>query len=106
MTTLFTALLSLAAVSLGLRTTGVMLSQRRHPLVRLVLSIVVGAIFVLVTLDVSRNLHMFELGLGLLASLAPVGVFDVAKWWYRWRLCARGQRNPILSPRKPHSRHR
>lgn len=86
MTTLFTALLCLAAVSLGLRTTSVMLSQRLHPLVRLLVSIVIGAIFVLVMLDVSRNLRVFELGLGVLASLAPVGVFDVAKWWYRWRL--------------------
>ena len=106
MSALFTALLCLAAVSLGLRTTSVMLSWRLHPLVRLVVSIVIGAIFVFVMLDVSRNLRVFELALGLLASLAPVGVFDVAKWWYRWRLRARGQRNPILSPRKPHSRLR
>ena len=88
MTTLFTALLSLAAVSLGLRTTGVMLGPRVHPLARLVLSIVIGAVFVFVALDVARNLRIVELGLGLLASLAPVGVFDVVKWWYRWRLQA------------------
>ena len=88
MTALFTALLSLAAVSLGLRTTGVMLGPRWHPLLRLAMSIAIGAVFVLVTLDVSRNLRIFELGLGLLASMAPVGVYDLVKWWYRWRLRA------------------
>jgi hypothetical protein len=86
MTTLFTALLSLAAVSLGLRTTGVILGARLHPLLRLAISIAIGAVFVLVTLDIARNLRVFELGLGLLASMAPVGVYDVVKWWYRWRL--------------------
>ena len=85
MSAFFTALMSLAAVSLGLRTTGVMPGPRLHPLVRLLVSIAIGAVFVFVTLDVSRSLHVFELGLGLLASLAPVGVFDLCVWWYRWR---------------------
>ena len=86
MSAFFTALLSLAAMSLGLRTTGVMLGPRLHPLLRLLVSFAIGAVFVLVTLDISRNLRVFELGLGLLASLAPVGVFDLVKWWYRWRV--------------------
>ena len=29
-------------------------------------------------------MSVFELGLGLLLSLSPVGVFDLVKWWFRW----------------------
>jgi hypothetical protein len=78
------ALLVLAALSLGLRTTSVLLSPRLHPIVRLVLSLVIGGIMTMALLELCRSYHVFELGLGLLASLSPIGVFDLAKWWFTW----------------------
>ena len=75
-------LLALAAVSLGLRTTSLLI-PRVHPLVRLAVSSVIGTIMVLATLQICDRYHVHDLGLGLLVSLAPVGVFDLAKWWYR-----------------------
>ena len=75
-------LLGLAAVSLGLRTTSV-LSPRVHPLLRLAVSSVIGTILVLATLQICDRYHVHDLGLGLLLSLAPVGIFDLAKWWFR-----------------------
>lgn len=79
------ALLTLAALSLGLRTTAVLLGPLVHPLIRLAVSAAAGALIVLVTLQLSESYRVFELGMGLLLSLSPVGVFDVAKWWLRWR---------------------
>ncbi len=76
------ALLALAAVSLGLRTTSVLI-PRVHPLVRLLVSIIIGIVFVLVTLQISDRYQVHDLGLGLLVSMAPVGIYDLAKWWYR-----------------------
>ena len=76
-------LLALAALSLGLRTTSVLLS-RVHPLLRMLVSIAIGTVFVMVTLQLSDRYQVHDLGLGLLVSLSPVGVFDVAKWWFRW----------------------
>ena len=78
-------LLGLAGISLGLRTTSVLLGSRVHPLARFVVSLVIGAALVLGTLEVCDNYHLFDLGMGLLLSLSPVGVFDLAKWWFRWR---------------------
>lgn len=75
-------LLGLAAVSLGLRTTSVLIS-RVHPLLRLVVSSVIGTILVLATLQICDRYRVHDLGLGLLLSLAPVGIFDLAKWWFR-----------------------
>lgn len=75
-------LLSLAAVCLGLRTTSVLI-PRVHPLLRLIVSIVLGTMFVIVTLQICDSYHVHDLGLGLLLSLAPVGIYDVAKWWFR-----------------------
>ena len=77
-------LLALAAVSLGLRTTSVLI-PRVHPLARMAASIIVGLIFVIVTLQICDRYGVHDLGLGLLVSLSPVGVFDAAKWWFRWR---------------------
>ena len=71
-----------AAVSLGLRTTSVLM-WRSHPMVRLAVSAVVGAILVLATLQVCDRYGVHDLGLGLLVSLSPVGVFDLAKWSFR-----------------------
>ena len=75
-------LLALAAVSLGLRTTSVLI-PRAHPLLRLAVSSVIGTILVLATLQICDRYHVHDLGLGLLLSLAPVGIFDLAKWWFR-----------------------
>ena len=76
-------LLALAAASLGLRTTSVLI-PRTHPAVRLLASMLIGVVFVIVTLQICDQYRVRDLGLGLLVSLAPVGVYDVVKWWYRW----------------------
>jgi hypothetical protein len=78
-------LLALAGASLGLRTTSVLLDARVHPLARFAVSVVIGAALVLATLEICDSYHVLDLGVGLLLSLSPVGVFDVAKWWFRWR---------------------
>jgi len=75
-------LLALAAVSLGLRATSLLI-PRVHPLLRLAASSVVGTILVLATLQICDRYRVHDLGLGLLISLAPIGIFDLAKWWYR-----------------------
>ena len=77
-------LLALAAVSLGLRTTSLLI-PRVHPLVRLFISGIIGTAMMMVTLQISDRYHVYDLGLGLLVSLSPVGVFDLVKWWYRYR---------------------
>lgn len=77
-------LLALAAVSLGLRTSSVLIPSV-HPLARMAASIIVGLIFVIVTLQICDRYGVHDLGLGLLVSLSPAGVFDLTKWWFRWR---------------------
>ena len=72
-------LLALAAVSLGLRTTSVLI-PRVHPLVRLAASLMIGAAFVVVALRISDRYFVHDLGLGLLISLSPVGLYDFTKW--------------------------
>jgi hypothetical protein len=79
------ALLLLAAMSLGLRTTSLLLDRSTHPLARLAVSLVAGGLITLVILEACDSYRVFEFGLGLLLSLSPVGVFDLAKWWYRWQ---------------------
>lgn len=76
-------LLALAAASLGLRTTSVLI-PRIQPLIRMLASILIGVVFVIVTLQICDRYRVRDLGLGLLLSLSPVGVYDVVKWWYRW----------------------
>lgn len=76
------ALLVLAAASLGLRVTG-LLFPRVPPMVRLIASLIIGAMFVVTTLQVSDRYQVHDMGLGLLVSLAPVGVYDLLKWWFR-----------------------
>jgi hypothetical protein len=83
MTWFMFALLVLAALSLGLRTTSVLIGARVHPIIRLLLSLLIGGIMTLALLELCRNYNVFEFGLGLLASLSPVGLFDVTKWWFR-----------------------
>ena len=77
-------LLGLAAASLGLRTTSV-LFPRIHPVVRLMVSMAIGVVFVIVVLQLAEKYFVYDMGLGLLLSLAPVGIFDLLKWWFRWR---------------------
>lgn len=84
MTAFMLALLVLAALSLGLRTTSVLVGPYVHPLIRLLLSLLIGGIMTLALLELCRSYHVFELGLGLMVSLSPVGVFDTAKWWFTW----------------------
>ena len=80
-----TGLVALAAISLGLRTTAVLLGPTVHPPGRLLLSIAAGALITMVILEIADNYGVIELALGLLLSLSPVGVFDLAKWWFTWR---------------------
>ncbi|HZL92125.1 MAG TPA: hypothetical protein VFB99_00725 [Vicinamibacterales bacterium] len=74
--------LALAAVSLGLRTTSLIIPNV-HPDVRLAVSGVIGTILVVATLQICERYRVRDLGLGLLMSVAPVGIFDLAKWWFR-----------------------
>jgi hypothetical protein len=82
MTWLMFALLALAALCLGLRTTAVLV-PRIQPFVRLLVSLLIGGTMTLAFLELCRSYQVFELGLGLMASLSPVGMFDLAKWWFR-----------------------
>ena len=82
MTWFMFALLVLAALCLGLRTTSLIVA-RLHPLMRLALAVFTGGILTMAILELCRSYQVFELGLGLLVSLSPVGVFDLAKWWFR-----------------------
>ena len=75
-------LLALAAMSLGLRSTW-LLMPRAGALVRLLAAAIVGTILTLATLQISDRYGVHDLGLGLLLSLSPVGAFDLLKWWYR-----------------------
>ena len=76
-------LLLLAAASLGLRTT-TFIAARVHPWLRLVLAVAAGGILSLAFLQFCDSYRVFEFGLGLLLSLSPVGLFDLAKWWVLW----------------------
>jgi high-affinity Fe2+/Pb2+ permease len=85
MSLLIIVLLALAAATLGLRTTAVLLGPRVHPWLRLAVAFAAGWLFVAVILELSRSYRVYELGLGLLLALSPVGVFDLVKWWFRRR---------------------
>ncbi len=82
MIVLLVLLVSLAGLSLGLRSTSMLLSPGAHPLDRMALSIIAGALWTAVVLEVSDSYRVFEFGLGLMMSLSPAGVFDVTKWWF------------------------
>ena len=77
-------LLGLAAVSLGLRTTALLMPVV-PPNVRLIASSLIGTILAAATLQICDRYRVHDLGLGLLLSLAPVGVYDLAKWWLHRR---------------------
>ncbi len=85
MTVLLALLVILAGLCLGLRTTSVMLPLTVHPLDRLALSIIAGAIWTAVVFDVANRYRIYDFGLGLMLSLSPAGVFDITKWWFRSR---------------------
>jgi len=92
MTFLLVSLVMLAGLSLGLRTTSVLVDVEAHPLDRLALAIIAGALWTAVVLEVSNSYRIFDFGLGLMLSLSPAGVFDVTKWWFR----SRGRRDRWL----------
>jgi len=73
-------LLGMAAAALGLRTTSVLI-PRVHPMLRLIVSLVIGLALVVGALRMSDRYLVYDLGLGLLISLAPVGLYDLTKWW-------------------------
>ena len=75
-------LLALAAMALGLRAASLLIG-RAGALVRLIVGAIIGTILVLATLQICDRYGVHDLGLGLLLSLSPVGIFDLAKWWYR-----------------------
>ena len=77
-------LLVLAAASLGLRTTS-FIGARLHPVFRMAVALVVGVVLSIAFLQFCESYRVFEFGLGLLISLSPVGLFDLAKWWFLWR---------------------
>ena len=85
MTAAILGLVALAAISLGLRTTSMFLSTAVHPIVRLGIAIAAGVLLAAVMLEVAESYRVFDLGIGLLLSLSPVGLYDLAKWWFRWR---------------------
>jgi hypothetical protein len=85
MSLVIVALLALAALSLGLRTTSVLIPGV-HPLVRLVVSSIIGGVMTLAFLELCRSYQVFEFGLGLLVSLSPVGAYDLMKWFFRTRI--------------------
>jgi hypothetical protein len=84
MSAVIIGLVALAAISLGLRATSVLLEAGVHPVGRLLLSIAAGTLITMVILELTESYEVFELGLGLLLSLSPVGVFDLVKWWFQW----------------------
>ena len=78
------ALLLAASLSIGLRTTSGWLDHW-HPMDRLLLAIVLGAIMLAASLMLSSRYGVIQAGYGLAFSLAPVGVYDGWKWWHRSR---------------------
>ena len=92
MTLLLVLLVTLAGLSLGLRTTSVLIGPEAHPLDRMMLSILAGALWTALVFEVSNSYRIFDFGLGLMLSLSPAGMFDVTKWWFR----SRGRRSGWL----------
>lgn len=78
------ALLLAASLSVGLRATSGWLDHW-HPIDRLALAVILGGVLVGASLLVSARYGVIQAGYGLAFSLAPVGVFDITKWWFRSR---------------------
>ncbi len=85
MTVVLVLLVTLAGLCLGLRTTSVLMPPGAHPLDRMALSIVAGALWTAVVFEVADSYRIYDFGLGLLLSLSPAGLFDAIKWWFRSR---------------------
>ncbi len=92
MIVLLVPLVTLAGLSLGLRTTSVLVNPSAHPLDRFALAIVAGVLWTAVVFEVANSYRIFDFGLGLMLSLSPAGLFDVTKWWFR----SRGRRSGWL----------
>ena len=92
MTVLIVLLVTLAGLSLGLRTTSLLMDPSGHPLDRLALSIVAGTLWTAVVFEAANSYRVFDFGLGLMLSLSPAGLFDLTKWWFR----SRGRRSGWL----------
>jgi len=92
MTIVIVVLVTLAGLSLGLRTTSVMLNPVLHPLDRLACAIIAGGIWTAVVFEVANSYRIYDFGLGLMLSLSPAGLFDITKWWFR----SRGRRSGWL----------
>lgn len=92
MTIVLLLLVILAGLCLGLRTTSVLLNPTAHPLDRLALSVIAGALWTAVVFEVAASYRIYDFGLGLMLSLSPAGLFDVTKWWMR----SRGRRSGWL----------
>jgi hypothetical protein len=80
-----TAALFLAAASLGLRIVSVLIGERFNAYVRLLMAVLIGEAIVMYALRLCDSYQVHDLGLGLLVSLAPVGIYDLARWWLRSR---------------------
>ena len=79
------AALLLAAASLGLRFISLLIGERVNAYLRLLMALVIGTALVVLSMRICDSYQVHDLGLGLLVSLAPVGVYDLAKWWLRSR---------------------
>jgi hypothetical protein len=78
------ALLVAAALSVGLRATSGWL-EHWHPIDRLILAMILGGVVLAASLTMSSRYGVIQAGYGLAFSLAPVGLYDVLKWWFRSR---------------------
>jgi hypothetical protein len=92
MTVVLVSLVLLAGLSLGLRTTSMLIDAGAHPLDRLAVAVIAGSLWTAVVLEVSSSYRVFDFGLGLMLSLSPAGLFDFTKWWFR----SRGRRGQWL----------
>jgi hypothetical protein len=92
MTLVLIVLVMLAALSLGLRTTSVLMAPATHPMDRLAFSVLAGTLLAALVFEIATTYRIFDFGLGLMLSLAPVGLFDLVKWWFR----SRGRRSGWL----------
>lgn len=78
------AVLFAACLSIGLRSTSGGLDHW-HPMDRLLLAMSLGGLMITAALVVSARFGLMQAGFGLACSLAPVGLFDLAKWWFQSR---------------------
>ena len=78
------ALLVATSLSVGLRATSGWLDHV-HPMDRLLTAVVLGGVIVAASLLVCARYGITAAGYGLAFSFAPVGVYDVTKWWFRSR---------------------